>query len=224
MTPTQRKAAQLYVVDGLTQQEIAAELGVSQPSVSSWLRQEDVADLVAELEAAADENLVKIASHNLRSNTERLCRITKRWANSLDDQVDASVGYTILDADARYKQTQGLNLSLDALHAMQDRVLARRKARQTMREVAAEGLRRKEIHLLEVAKREAEAADREAEQARNAAGGYQPPTFPAVIVERLPATIRPESQEADTEQDEGATPEIPWIMAQETATAEKQGT
>lgn len=41
-------------------------------------------------------------------------------------------------------------------------------------------------------------------------GTYKPPSFPEVIVEALPIVQRPESATAvDTEEDEGATPEIP---------------
>jgi len=146
MTAQQREAARLYVVDGKTQVEIAAAYGVTQSAVSKWFALEDVAALIDELEAAADEHCVKVAAHNLRSNTARLCRIAENWANSLDNDAAKAIGYTLGDADARYKQNQGYSLALSDLHGIQDRLLNRRKVKQAMRFAAEERAEKREVH------------------------------------------------------------------------------
>ena len=173
MTPQQRESARLYVVDGKTQAEIAATVGVTQQAVSKWFAIEEVAALIDELETQADEHCVKVSAHNLRASTERLCRITKRWQNALDDEVSAEIGYTLLDADSRYKQMQGLNLSLDALHGMQDKILNRRKIKHDMRLRSEENRRKAEAHAIEI-----EIAQAELELLREANKPDAPDTLP----------------------------------------------
>ena len=150
MTPQQREAARLYVVDGKSQRDIGEALGVSQVSVHRWFQIEEVAALIDELETQADEHCVKVSAHNLRASTERLCRITQNWQNSLDDDASKALGYPLLEADSRYKQMQGLNLSLDALHGMQDKILNRRKIKHDMRLRSEENRRKAEAHAIEI--------------------------------------------------------------------------
>jgi hypothetical protein len=55
-------------------------------------------------------------------------------------------------------------------------------------------------------------------------GSYQPPTFPEVILERLPDPVRPASADVpDTEEQEAATPEIPWILEDMEKPASQEG-
>ncbi len=45
---------------------------------------------------------------------------------------------------------------------------------------------------------------------------YTPPRFPNIIVRALPEVVRPAHLDEDTdEEDEGTTPEIPWLLEEE---------
>lgn len=105
-----------------------------------------------------------------------------------------------------------------------DRVLSSQEKsdqalRRNMREIqcgeheaAMRDLERQRLEL-EVQALRAKIQEMEAEQLRQSKAAYQPPTFPEVILEKLPDPVRPASLDVpDTEEDEAAVPEIPWIL------------
>lgn len=73
-----------------------------------------------------------------------------------------------------------------------------------------------QLRLLDITKRQAEVTQIELDAKRNADGTYQPPTFPAVIVERLPDPVRPPELDLGfDEPDESAVPEVPWPLLEQ---------
>lgn len=80
-----------------------------------------------------------------------------------------------------------------------------------------------DIRELTIAELRAKIEALEAEKARRETSSYQAPSFSEFIVEKLPAPDRPEVKDvAESEQDEGATPEIPWILEDEEKTASQE--
>jgi hypothetical protein len=99
------------------------------------------------------------------------------------------------------------------------RALADQELKQSA--VAVASLSRQKLEL-EVERLRLELEELRAQSKRNAEGTYAAPSFPHVIVERLPDPVRPESASEDTteDEDEGATPEIPWPLLEADATTD----
>ncbi len=84
-TKTREKAAQLVAAGRLTLDEIASKCGVSQRSISRWIKNES---FVARVEKLTEEYSERALRRGLAVKANRILELTRRY-NELDEMVEA---------------------------------------------------------------------------------------------------------------------------------------
>lgn len=224
--PPQDKALYAILNSLSVQQQIrsrrAAEAGsrIAQIAERTRSRNRLLEKIEKTVEARGDAyaELIPGGEHGLQVFSDRKSVLVGRDSDGNSD-------YETVDV---YKTDTGLIEAWDRVLNSQEK--SDQALRRNMREIqcdeheaAMRELERKRLEL-EVEQLRAKIAALEAEKALAASGQYQPPSFPEVIVEKLPDPVRPASVEMpDTEQDEAATPEIPWILEDLEKPASQEG-